>query len=457
MITTRHRTAAASALLSILFFAALVLPSAPRAVAAARCPAVEAIAVPGTTQTNPDANPSQPVGVLGSILEPLKQRAKVALATFYTPYPATIVGGTDGGGYRASKTAGIDSANARIKSVAQTCPKAVFLLTGYSQGADIAGDIAAAIGNNKGVIPASRLLGVALVADPSQAPAGQPTIGLIRPGMGFAGVRSGGFGSLTGRNGILSLCAPNDYYCSLPQNDLVMRFIGHLGSHLDASDPAGSAQKLSTMFMAGLIAPATAAIGQILQLVNDPALIPNLIQRGVAFAKALAQQLFWLAGPQVAGAATDLVNAATNIINLIRSRQWTAIPGMITALASKATAVGTALSQMRDKTKTINVAGFGTVGQNIYQPGTNIGDLTTAVLNAISVATGGIGTHSTGVFGPTFAQFSAATVAASLKHFADFINGGFHTSYDTTPLDKAGHTGTQIAQRYFVNQLNKLV
>ena len=57
MTTTRHRTAAASALLSIFFFAGLVLPSAPRAVAAARCPAVEAIAVPGTTQTNPDANP----------------------------------------------------------------------------------------------------------------------------------------------------------------------------------------------------------------------------------------------------------------------------------------------------------------------------------------------------------------------------------------------------------------
>lgn len=457
MITTCQRTAASSALLCTLYAATLVLPAAPYAIAAPSCPAVEAIAVPGTTQTSPDADPSKPVGVLGSILEPIKQRAKVTLATFYTPYPATIVGGTDGGGYRASKAAGIDSTNARLKSVADRCPKTVFVLTGYSQGADIAGDVAAAIGHNKGVIPASRLLGVALVADPSQAPSGQPTIGLVRPGMGFAGVRSGGFGSLTQRNGILSICAPRDYYCSLPQNDLVMRFIGHLGSHLDAADPSGSAQKLATMFMAGLIAPATAAISQILQLVNDPNLIPNLIQRGFAFAKALAQQLFWLGGPQVAAAATDLVNAATNIINLIRGRQWAGLPAMITALAGKAAQVGTALSQMRDNTKTINVAGFGNVGQNLYQPGANIDALTTAVLNAISVATGGIGTHSTGVFGPTFSQFSAASVAASLKRFADFINGGFHTSYDTTPLDKAGHTGTQIAQRYVVNQLNKLV
>ena len=164
---------------------------------AANCPAVEAIAVPGTTQTNPQADPDKPVGVLGNILEPLRKNSPVRLVTYYTPYPATIVGGTDAGGYRASKNAGIDATNARLKAVADACPKTVFILTGYSQGADVAGDVAAAIGHNRGVIPANRLLGVALVADPSQAPAGQPTIGLKDPGMGFAGVRSGGFGSLT--------------------------------------------------------------------------------------------------------------------------------------------------------------------------------------------------------------------------------------------------------------------
>ena len=445
------------ALLCILFAAALVLLTAPQAVAAAGCPAIEAVAVPGTTQTNPEADPKNPVGVLGRILEPLKQRANVELATYYTPYPATIVGGTDGGGYRASKTAGIDRTNARLKAVADRCPKTVFILTGYSQGADIAGDIAAAIGHNKGVIPANRLLGVALVADPSQAPVGQPTIGLTHPGMGFAGVRSGGFGSLTQRDGLLSICAPLDYYCNLPQGDVVMRFIGHLGSHLDASDPAGSAQKLATIFMAGLVAPATAAIKQILQLVNDPQLIPNLIQRGIAFAKALAQQLFWLAGPQVAATATELVNAATQVINLIQSRAWAAIPAMITTLATRATAVGTALTQMRDKTNAINTSGFGPVGAGLAQPGPNFANLATAVLNAINVATGGVGTQATGVFGPTFSQFTAATVASSLKHFAEFINGNFHSNYASTPLDPAGHTGTQIVQRYLVNQLNKLV
>ena len=113
---------------------------------------------------------------------------------------------------------------------------------------------------------------------------------------------------------------------------------------------------------------------------------------------------------------------------------------------------------MKDRTTTINVSGFGPVGAGISQGGgVNIGDLATAVLNAISVATGGVGSQSTGMFGPTFSQFSAANVAQAVKHYAEFIKGGFHENYATTPLDKAGHTGTQIVQRYFVNQINKLV
>lgn len=433
-----------------------LLHTVPLAHADNPCPGIYSVAVPGTSQTNPQADPTKPVGVLGQILEPIRQHSKIHLVTYYTPYAATIIGGTDGGGYMASKNSGIDATNARLKLVADRCAKTVFILSGYSQGADVAGDVAAAIGHNRGVIPANRLLGVALLSDPSQAPVGQPTVGLNNPGMGFSGVRFGGFGSLIERNGLLSVCAPQDYYCNLPQSDIVMRFIGHLGSHLDASDPAGSAEKLATLFMAGLIAPATAAINRILALINDPNLIPNLVSRGLAFAKALTQQLFWLAGPQVAGPATDLVSAVTNVINMLTQRAWAAIPAAITDIANRATIVNTALSQMKDRTSTINVAAFGPVGAGMHQNGLNISDLSTAVLNAISVAAGGLGSTSTGMFGPTFSQFTVANVAQALKHYAEFVKGGFHESYSDTPLDTSGHTGAQIIQRYLVNQINKI-
>lgn len=455
MSTGRIRAGALAA--STLSSLTLLLHGAPTAVAATRCPVVEAIAVPGTSQTHQGADPNEPVGVLGSILQPLRTHSPVKLTTYYTPYPATIIGGNQDGGYKASKTAGIDATNARLKAVATRCPKTVFLLTGYSQGADVAGDVAAAIGHNRGVIPAARLLGVALVADPSQAPVGQPTIGLKRPGIGFAGVRSGGFGSLTQRNGLLSICAPQDYYCNLPQGDVVMRLIGHLGSQIDPADPAGSAKKLATIFIGGLVAPATAAINQIITLVTDPNLIPNLVRRGVSFAKALTQQLFWLGGPQVAGTATALIDAVTNVITLVGARAWAAIPATITAITSRANAVGKALEHMARKTSTINVSGFGPVGAAMARPSADIGGIATAVLNAISIATGGVGTQSTGLFGPTFSRFSAATVTSALKHYAEFIRGGFHSNYHTTRLDKHGHTGTEIVRRYLANQVSKLV
>lgn len=454
-MTTTRRTATLAA--AILLSTVAILAGAPPAHAApTACPGIDAVAIPGTTETDPHADPTRPIGILGSILEPLKRHSHRTLSTYYTPYPAAIFGGTDQGGYQASKQAGIDSASAHMKTLAHRCPNTKFLLTGYSQGADAAGDLAAAIGHNKGAVPADRILGVGLVADPSQSPVDQPTIGLLHPGMGFAGVRTGGFGALAERNAVLSICAPLDYYCNLPQNDLVMRFIGHLGSHLDLADAADSAQKLSTMFMAGLVAPAAAAIKQILQLVSDPQLIPNLVRRGVAFAEALAQQLFWLGGPQVAATASTLVSVAHDVIGLIRNRAWTSIPALIASIATKASTVSTALSQMQDRTNTLNVSGFGTVGTQLASATPHVGDLVTAVLNAISLATGGIGTHTTGLFGPTFSHFSADTVATALTHFAEFIKGNFHCNYDSTALDHAGHTGTQLVERYFFNQISQL-
>ena len=41
--------------------------------AAAACPDVTIVAVPGTTETNPDANPHVPAGLLQKVIEPVKK------------------------------------------------------------------------------------------------------------------------------------------------------------------------------------------------------------------------------------------------------------------------------------------------------------------------------------------------------------------------------------------------
>lgn len=104
---------------------------------------------PRHQRTTPQADPA-PRSASSEDPPGLKQHSRIRLTTYYTPYPATIIGGTDGGGLATSKDAGIDATNARLKTVAQHCPTTSFLLSGYSQGADVAGDVAAAIGSSRG-------------------------------------------------------------------------------------------------------------------------------------------------------------------------------------------------------------------------------------------------------------------------------------------------------------------
>jgi hypothetical protein len=433
--------------------------TAPPAWTQPRCPDVEAIAIPGTTETTTGANPTTPVGMLANVLQPLAKRADHHVTTFYTPYPASI---TDGG-YQVSKQAGIRAANTELAATARRCPAATFLLTGYSQGADAAGDIAAAIGHGTGAIPANKLLAVGLLADPAQSPAGQPTIGPTSPPTGFTGIRADGFGDLTARGGILSICAPQDFFCNLPQNNLVMRMIGSLGSHLDTTDPAGSAQQLATIFMAALIAPAMTATTEILQLLRQPGLIPNLINHGAAFITALTTQLAWLAGPQIAAPATTLVATAHNTVNAIRALRWPDLPALITQLSTQATTLASTLTNLHDQTRTINTTAFNDVGNSALQiqnavthnnpTSATVQRAGNALLAAVHTAAGN--TPQATAFTPTWSQFTLTNVIAGFTAFANFIAGAYHTNYNTATLDRAGHTGTQILTKYFSNQLDR--
>jgi hypothetical protein len=81
---TTQRGATSIALATQLTSTAL-MATAPPVSAANACPDIDAVAVPGTTQTDPHADPDKPVG----ILEPLKRRSHRAaharaLSTYYT-------------------------------------------------------------------------------------------------------------------------------------------------------------------------------------------------------------------------------------------------------------------------------------------------------------------------------------------------------------------------------------
>ena len=217
-------------------------PSAP----SGSCAPYVAVLVPGTWETNPTANPETPVGMLAPVGKQLKSDYGLSLDTKYVPYSASAF--DKGLTYAQSQQSGKEAVN----RILQQCAGSRFVIAGYSQGADIAGDVAADIGNGRGVVPAAQVLGVGLVADPKQGTAGAQTIGPKPAGQGISGVRPEGFGALSSVT--KQICAPGDLYCSVSQGKDGL--LSSLGKVLGA--PAGGATA-TTALSPTSSAPAVAA------------------------------------------------------------------------------------------------------------------------------------------------------------------------------------------------------
>ncbi|MBY3988775.1 cutinase family protein [Rhodococcus fascians] len=205
----RRTLSALTVVVSAVVLAAGTVPAhaAPAATAATSCAKYVAIMAPGTWETNAAANPTAPVGMLATVGNALKQKYGNDIEVYYPAYAASAF--DKGRTYADSKETGKSAINNILTSA---CATTKFLLSGYSQGADAAGDVAAEIGNGRGVVPAARILGVGLVADPHQGTAGGTVVGPKVDGQGIGGVRPEGFGSLAPV--VKQLCNPTDLYCS---------------------------------------------------------------------------------------------------------------------------------------------------------------------------------------------------------------------------------------------------
>lgn len=86
-------------------------------------------------------------------------------------------------------------------------------ITGYSQGVDIADDLASEIGNGSSPIKAEQVLAVGLLADPGSGTNGEAVIGPKPSGKRIADPRPQGMGKLSGRAGpgrVASICDRKD-------------------------------------------------------------------------------------------------------------------------------------------------------------------------------------------------------------------------------------------------------
>lgn len=206
----------------------------------ADCPDVQVISVPGTWESSAKDDPYRPTfnpnSLMLKVTAPLAQalpdsRADVWTTPYVAQFSNPVAIPPDGqASYEASRTQGYDKSVAQIKKVHDKCKLTGFVLMGFSQGAVIAGDIAAEIGAGKGVVPEENVLGVGLISDPRREPGDARTAGPNPPGVGvevayggfsfgelsLRGKREGGFGSV--KNRTVSLCGNKDPICNQPKD-----------------------------------------------------------------------------------------------------------------------------------------------------------------------------------------------------------------------------------------------
>ncbi|WP_197078024.1 cutinase family protein [Gordonia sihwensis] len=126
------------------------------------------VGVPGTFEINRDDNPNKPIGMLSKITDPLSKALGNKFGVTMITYDADA--GVNGTSYKASVEAGAKKTLATITDAASRCPKSSIILGGYSQGADVAGDVATSIGQKRTPVDPARIAGVVLVSDPQRTP-----------------------------------------------------------------------------------------------------------------------------------------------------------------------------------------------------------------------------------------------------------------------------------------------
>lgn len=266
----RRTLSALTVVVSAVVLAAETVPAhaAPAATAATSCAKYVAIMAPGTWETNAAANPTTPVGMLATVGNALKQKYGNDIEVYYPAYAASAF--DKGRTYADSKETGKSAINNILTSA---CATSKFLLSGYSQGADAAGDVAAEIGNGRGVVPAARILGVGLVADPHQGTAGGTVVGPKVDGQGIGGVRPEGFGSLAPV--VKQLCNPTDLYCSTNAGkDGLLAGLGKVLANKPV-DPGEQAGTGSTPAASNTAVPSTTAQGGVTGAGTQPGTKPT--------------------------------------------------------------------------------------------------------------------------------------------------------------------------------------
>ncbi|OZC62064.1 cutinase [Rhodococcus sp. 15-725-2-2b] len=334
-------SAMAAAAAVVLALGAVPAHAAPAATAATSCAKYVAIMAPGTWETNAAANPTTPVGMLATVGNALKQKYGNDIEVYYPAYAASAF--DKGRTYADSKETGKSAINNILTSA---CATSKFLLSGYSQGADAAGDVAAEIGNGRGVVPASRILGVGLVADPHQGTAGGTVVGPKVYGQGIGGVRPEGFGSLAPV--VKQLCNPTDLYCSTNAGkDGLLAGLGKVLANkpVDPATTGGQAGTGSTAAASSTAVPSTTAQGGVTGAGTQPGTTPTQAGGVSDFSSSLVSDFSRV---DLAGAANTASTLGERVATLPDSVGTNRTQSQVASVGASATSLLNTLEPVAD-------------------------------------------------------------------------------------------------------------
>ncbi|WP_084497246.1 cutinase family protein [Nocardia amamiensis] len=416
------------------------------------CTPLHVVAFQGTGQSGEQSDPTTDSGFLGqTVTLPLLREAPGVVSRQMVPYAADF--GFHDKPYAESMTGGVAAGIRTISAYAQRCPSSMIALVGYSQGAEIADELARMIGsgNVNAPVRSDRVAAVSLFSSPIRedqsavfpgapqrlspaVPSGldqsllsqllltstTPTVG---GGIAPALSTSTGYGQLTGR--VASWCAGGDVACSTPKDAPLARTIANLGGqiHFSAQDPLRTVSDIATALGGSVLRTAAGVINNDINFSNGKFSINN---SGTTVLGRLAQN----SDPRSATPAAD-----NDVIRAV-------IKAGVMGFSAAVTVAQKVLTPA-------NIASLVAVGMT--NPVGALGDLgiqlAGAVLDMVPPATISAGVRY--IFNEVTRDVSdnagLVQMATDLRYWN---SGAQHTSYDVAQVGADGQTPTQYTVQW---------
>lgn len=242
------------------------------------CPRLQVFGVQGSEESSPGAVSTSDTGALGQLFGPLQAAAGELVGRTYIPFADTSPAGTT---YRTAIIDAAQELETQATGLVQRCPATQIAVAGYAHGAPAVADFAHKIGAGHSAVPADRVAGIVLLANPTRAmgtPAipGRPTlttpasapgtrgqhlaaVTVNNSGVSGAGIDAAAhtpdFGSLTGR--VADLCVAGDATCDTTPGSPLARTVAHVIARTAHRDPVTAISTLAaalagTVFTTGV-------------------------------------------------------------------------------------------------------------------------------------------------------------------------------------------------------------